>query len=538
MRPGLFGLTMAAGFVCAAAFVCATWGRSAPATGLEQGFCSPSSLAATKDGRTVYVACATGARVAVLDTEKRRIVGNIAVPSSPTGLALASNGLRLYVTCGLPSNSVVTVDLAMHKVTTTMPAGHTPMGPLLSPDSKLLFVCNRFSNSISAFDLQMGKQAYEVRVAREPVAAAITPDGKLLFAANHLPTGRSDAEVVAAQVSVIDTAARKVIGQIALPNGSTALQGIRISPDGKFACITHLLGHFALPTIQLDRGWMETNALSILDVRQRRLENTVLLDNLDRGAANPWALEWSSGGRSLWVTHAGTHEVSVVDFPALLRKLERASASEAPSDMSLLLGIRDRVSTGGSGPRALALAGSKVYVANYFSDTVSVIDADSLEAVGAAVALSRNRDTPLVRRGEMLFNDASLCFQGWQTCASCHSADGRVDGLNWDLLNDGIGNPKNVKSLLLSHETPPAMSLGVRETAEVAVRAGIRASCSLNLRKRMPQQSMRLSSPSNRSPVPTWRMGSSRKPRAGGKSYFWTRESAALAAIHQNCSPI
>jgi cytochrome c peroxidase len=49
-----------------------------------------------------------------------------------------------------------------------------------------------------------------------------------------------------------------------------------------------------------------------------------------------------------------------------------------------------------------------------------------------------------------------------------------VDGLNWDLLNDGIGNPKNNRSMLLSHQTPPAMSLGIRDTAETAVRAGIR----------------------------------------------------------------
>jgi cytochrome c peroxidase len=49
-----------------------------------------------------------------------------------------------------------------------------------------------------------------------------------------------------------------------------------------------------------------------------------------------------------------------------------------------------------------------------------------------------------------------------------------VDGKNWDLLNDGLGNPKNTHSLLLSHRTPPAMSEGVRDTAETAVRAGLR----------------------------------------------------------------
>jgi hypothetical protein len=54
---------------------------------------------------------------------------------------------------------------------------------------------------------------------------------------------------------------------------------------------------------------------------------------------------------------------------------------------------------------------------------------------------------------------------------SCHP-DGRSDRLNWDLLNDGVGNPKNTNSMLLAHQTPPAMSEGVRLTAEAAVRSG------------------------------------------------------------------
>ena len=75
------------------------------------------------------------------------------------------------------------------------------------------------------------------------------------------------------------------------------------------------------------------------------------------------------------------------------------------------------------------------------------------------------------RLGEQYFNDASHCFQGWQSCATCHP-DARVDGLNWDLLNDGMGNPKNTRTMFLSHRTSPVMSLGVRASAEVAVTAG------------------------------------------------------------------
>ena len=46
------------------------------------------------------------------------------------------------------------------------------------------------------------------------------------------------------------------------------------------------------------------------------------------------------------------------------------------------------------------------------------------------------------RKGELYFRDARLCFQQWLSCATCHP-DGRTDGLNWDLLNDGLGNPKD-----------------------------------------------------------------------------------------------
>ena len=142
-------------------------------------------------------------------------------------------------------------------------------------------------------------------------------------------------------------------------------------------------------------------------------------------------------------------------------------------------------------------------MANYFSDTLSVIDLDQPtvpvlsfnlpgKTEGAAVVKDspmagagsantqevssgrRPRLEPIERLGEFYFHDASICLQGWQSCASCHPGGGRSDGLNWDLLNDGIGNPKNTKSLLWSHRTPPAMSLGVRETAETAVRSGIR----------------------------------------------------------------
>src|SRR6185436_9298091 len=120
------------------------------------------------------------------------------------------------------------------------------------------------------------------------------------------------------------------------PNGSGSLNDIRISPDGRYAVVPHILSRFHLPTTQLDRGWMNTNAKTIIDLARMRVVNTVLLDTIDRGAANPWGVAWSADSKTLVVALAGTHEVSVTDFPALLAKLAKLSPdSIAPTSAAL-----------------------------------------------------------------------------------------------------------------------------------------------------------------------------------------------------------
>jgi len=197
-------------------------------------------------------------------------------------------------------------------------------------------------------------------------------------------------------------------------------------------------------------------------------------------------------GRTLFVTHAGTHELSLIDFPAVLVKLSKLPEvlvdqdapqdgavsrvkSDVPTDIAFLAGLRIRVPLQGKGARSAVVCGERIVVADYFTDTIETVDPLKDPAVSLLkYPLGTHQTMSVVRRGESLFNDAALCFQGWQTCASCHQDDARTDAINWDLINDGIGNTKNSKSLLFSHATPPVMSLGIRENAEAAVRSGIR----------------------------------------------------------------
>jgi cytochrome c peroxidase len=128
----------------------------------------------------------------------------------------------------------------------------------------------------------------------------------------------------------------------------------------------------------------------------------------------------------------------------------------------------------GNGPHGVAVIGNNVYAAEHFTDTLCVLDLESKSYKPTTqIALGPKPELTIQRRGEQLFFDATICFQHWQSCGSCHP-DARVDGFNWDLMNDGLGNPKNTRNMLLVHQAGPAMSLpSVRENAEAAVRAGI-----------------------------------------------------------------
>ena len=144
------------------------------------------------------------------------------------------------------------------------------------------------------------------------------------------------------------------------------------------------------------------------------------------------------------------------------------------NDLAFIAGLRRRVKLSGLGPRGIDIIGDKLYTAEYFSGSIGVVDLENKNNISRSIPLGKENEMSVIRRGEFLFHNADNCFQKWQSCLSCHPGDARSDALNWDLLNDGIGNPKNSKSLLLSHKTPPAMITGIRDSAEVAVRAGIK----------------------------------------------------------------
>ena len=408
-------------------------------------------------------------RLDVFSRDGSSLLRSISLEDEPTGLTV--DDAKAYITTFKKAGKLQIVSLESAKVEATVPVGSGACYPLLSTDKKKLYVCNQFSNTVSEIDLLTRKVVRTVSVLREPKSAVISKDGRYMFVANFLPQQRADVDIVAACVSVIDMTKFTKIKDIKLASGSNALHSICITPDGKYVYVSHNLGRFTVPTSQLQQGWMNTSAFSVIDVAALSYVGSVVVDEPEKGAGGIWNLACTE--KNLFVIHSGTHEVSVIDHPALRKKLESYPQKENLSyDLHFLYGIRKRVQLEGNGPRLLYIRGNELLVPTYFADVLNKVDINTLSVT--SVNMNPGRMESKENAGERFFNDATQCFQGWQSCNGCHPGDARTDGMNWDLMNDGVGNAKNCKSMLYSHVTAPSMISGIRETAEWAVRAGFK----------------------------------------------------------------
>lgn len=479
---------------------------------------SPCQLAFSPDGGRLAVSDATGGSLVLLDAGTGSIIREIELHARPAGVVWSNDGRVLY-TADAAGDDVVRIDLS-HQTQTRLPVGARPFGLALASRRAVLLAANTAGDSISLVDLSGRNTSREKEAGYMPYLLAVTPDENMAVVGNRLPDGDASAPDISAAVTLVDLQSDRSPTHVPLPPNSTNVHAVAVSPDGRWAYAVHNLARAMLPTEQIEYGWINANAMTVIDLRRRRRYATVLLDRFNGGAANPFGAAVSPDGTTLWITLSGVHQLGKMDLSRLHSLLGKRAMDEPSEEQSSTaernelstargsmgysdtwrLGIDDPASVElvvsrlpaeygqgqylgnaffrkdlpGNGPRGLAISpdGGALAVAMYFSGTVVFVDPATME-ITRSVSVASQPPMDEARRGEMIFHDARHCFQHWLSCSTCHP-DGRADGLNWDLMNDGIGNPKNTRSLVLSHRTPPMMSGGVRADMPAAAAAGFK----------------------------------------------------------------
>ena len=496
-------------------------------------YIGPSDITVDLLGELLYVAEFDAARIRQVRTDGTAPAKVLDLPIKPERIKLLQSGKSLVAVGGEGEGKLLIIDCESLTITKEIPVGYYPFAVDVYEPNGIAYVANRFGGDISVVDLDAGQEIRRFPFGREPIALAVTPDGKKLIVVPQNPEDQAVESGITLTIRIFNTENGEV-KKLRLRNGIINGRDVIITPDGRFAFLTCILGHFNNVPTHVDGGWMAENMIAAIDMEVDQYADTFYLDDFGRGAANPWGIRCSPDMQFLAVAHSGSCEITLLNLPKIYQILDARPHSSRPGFGAMTttfyragdnsLPARMRIPAGAYGVRQLAIHENRIYFTAYFEDSIGRIDCVFTEPIEqvrgfmldpktvaqpvrleeplvfadtTALPLLFEEMTPLdlmkgiyferkiarlgpkpvltdIRFGDLLFHDSLICYEQWISCVTCHP-DGRADCLNWDLLNDGIGNPKNTKSMVLSHETPPAMISGVRESAEIAVRSGIKS---------------------------------------------------------------
>jgi YVTN family beta-propeller protein len=244
------------------------------------------------------------------------------------------------------------------------------------------------------------------------------------------------ADAFGGRIALIDIAEWKLCGERKLDAHN--IRGMALSADGKRLHVAHQqLIHKLADYEELHWGRMLKNAVQVIEVQKFLNSDSIrpikgwLYTQGDIGGATGDPGGVVTGPESTWaIALSGVGEVSV-GYGGYVKRIP--------------VGAR---------PEAMVFDGDRLYIANRFDDSISVIDLKR-GAIDKTISLGPAPKLTSAERGEKLFYDARLSHDGWMSCHSCHT-DGHSTGLLVDTLGDGdYGAPKRVPSLLGTRNTGP-----------------------------------------------------------------------------------
>ena len=271
----------------------------------------------------VLVVSQSAAQVTRIEPGATEPKGKVAVGPAPAAIAADAVG-RVYLSHP-DAKSVTILDLGENGAARRLPYDGQAFGIAADPDGAHLYVADWTASRVSRLASESGAVEGTVEVGKDPAHVLLDRAGRLYVA---------DRE--SHQVSVIDTARMERIATI--PVG-TAPFALGLSPNQDRLYVANV----------------RSNDLTVIDTQSLKPIKTVPV------GAMPYGVATSADGKRVLVTnqHAGT--VTVLDAETLT--------------------IEKTIKVG-QYPEGIAVTEGRAYVANWFSDNVSVIDLATLKETG------------------------------------------------------------------------------------------------------------------------------------------------------------
>jgi len=400
-----------------------------------------SVLVANRHSGTISVIDPTSAHVVAEHSVATRIAHMVGIPAQPALLVLDDADERLLrVTL---SGGRVAVDAIAN-----VPAGGAKLS--VAAQRRQVFVTAKWSHCVLALTFD---EDFEHVTQSESIGLPFAPQELLLLNQDRTLVV---ADAFGGQLAVVDAAQAKLLDVRRL-NGHN-IRGLAVSTDGKQLYVAHqqMTSLARADYEELHWGRMLANAVQVFDV-----QDVLACD------ASPLAPGWLDVHGDIGSATADPVGVITAADGTV------AVALSGVGEVAIRRGGYAKRIRVGRRPEALAVDQDRLYVANRFDDTISIIDLHRGELV-ETVSLGPVPELTAAERGERLFFDARLSHDGWLSCHSCHT-DGHSSGLVVDTLGDGdYGAPKRVPSLLGTRDTGPWGWNGSVATLDAQVRKSVK----------------------------------------------------------------
>jgi YVTN family beta-propeller protein len=424
---------------------------------INADYYSPFNMAISADGKSLFIVAEEAGMLMIADTEKGKVIKKIKVGDQPHSVILDKAEKYAFVS-NQWSDNVSVIDLAEMAVTNTLKTGNGPAGLALSSDEKKIYVVNSYASDISVISLESGKEIKRLSAGNNPSGIRMSADKSRLYVTSRRALLAPYGEPVVSELTVINDEDR-IITKREHVESAYMIENVAFTPEGDLAIMPLIRPKNLVPSIQVDRGFIMTNGIGIIEQKPGGRIIQLLLDEPNEYFADPFGVAITPDGKKAFVSHSGVDRISVVNIDSL-RKIINEHSTEELEFYSNHLGVsrrfvEKRIKTGAN-PKGIVVSpdGKRLYVAEHLQDRIAVISTETLETINT-IDMGGPRRVTVARQGRRVLNNADGTFQTQFTCYTCHP-DGHEDGLVYNMASKDMGrNLANTQSLRDIGDTPP-----------------------------------------------------------------------------------
>lgn len=420
---------------------------------------SPVDLLLIDGERRVVSLNETSGTISLLEVASGKVLDEAEIGDQPTSMALFPSGDRIGLAASYSGDLViVAIDGERLQVEKKIQVGFEPYGVAISPDGREAYVSCVASHELAVVDLNQGEVVQRIPIERWPRHVALNKTGDKLAISTSGDRGMTVVDVAQRKVAFTQRFMGLNIGHLAVSN------------DGKEVYFPWIVyRHNPINPGNIRLGWVLASRLSKLKFDGSARRDAISLDPPGKAVGDPHGIALSPNEDFIVVTASGTHEL-------LVFRNENLPWKDAGGPDHIDPALRDdasrfyRIPLGGR-PMAARFSsdGRTVYVANYLSNDIQIVDLEQRKVV-RSIAVGSAPELTAARRGAAIFYDAARSLDQWYSCHSCHY-NGTVNSEPMDTFNDGSGFTfKTVLTLENLEKTPPYTWHGWQKEGRAAMR--------------------------------------------------------------------